>query len=77
MIGILLIPPTDSFAFLLVVPFLVIVCQGMIVIAFIPILSVILIVWLLVIPLLQLSLQLVVSLSEPFNRCGKGLLLPF
>ena len=44
--------------------------------SFVPILSIILIIWLLIIPLLQLSFQLVVPLGEPFNHYGKGLHLP-
>ena len=75
--GILLVLSTDDIAFLLVVPFLMIIRQGMIVVAFVPVLSVILIFWLLIILLLQLSFQLVVLLSEPFNRYGEGLHLPF
>ena len=54
-----------------------IIRQGMIVVAFVPVLSVILIFWLLIILLLQLSFQLVVLLSEPFNRYDEGLHLPF
>ena len=77
MTGILLVPFTDGIALLLVVPFLVIVCRGTIVVAFILALSVILIVWLLIIPLLQLSFQLMVLLIELFNRCGECLHLPF
>ena len=76
MTGILLVPSTNDISFLLVIPFLVMIRQGTIVAAFIPILSVIIIIRLLIVPLLQLSFQLVVSLSESFNCCGKGLHLP-
>ena len=76
MTGILLVLPTDGVALLLVIPFLVIIFRGTIVVAFIPILSVILVIQFLLISLLQLSFQLVVPLSEPFNRYGKGLYLP-
>ena len=76
-IGILLVPSTDDIAFLLVVLFLMIVRQGTIVIAFLPVLSIILIIWLLIVLLLQLSFQLMVPLSEPFIRCSKSLNLPF
>ena len=73
----LLVPSTNDIALFLVVPFLVIVHRGMIVVAFVLALSIILIVWLLIIPLLQLSFQLMVPLSEPFNRYGEGLHLSF
>ena len=68
--------PTDDVAFLLVVPFLVIIRQGTIVIALVPILCVIMVVQFLLIPLLQLLFQLVVPLSESFNCYSKGLYLP-
>ena len=67
MTGILLVSSTDSIAFLLVVPLLVIVHRGTIVVTFIPFLSIILIIWLSIIMVPQ---------SEPFNRCGEGLHLP-
>ena len=73
MIGILLVSSTKSIAFLLVIPLLVIIHWGTIIVMFVPFLSIILIVRLPIILLLQLSFQLVVLLSEPFNRCGKGL----
>ena len=76
MFGILLVLSTDGIAFLLVVPFLVIVHRRMIVVTFVPFLLVILIIQIPLIPLLQLSFQLVVPLSEPFNRCDEGLHLP-
>ena len=76
MTGILLVPSTNDISFLLVIPFLVMIRQGTIVAAFVPILSVIIIIRLLIVPLLQLSFQLMVSLSESFNYCGKGLHLP-
>ena len=72
----LLVPPIDDIVFLLVVPLLVIICWGMIVITFVPFLLVILIVRLPIILLLQLSFQLVVPLSEPFNHRSEGLHLP-
>nr|POF14785.1 hypothetical protein CFP56_32994 [Quercus suber] len=72
MIGILLILSTDSIALFLVIPFLVTVPRGTIVVTFVPVLSVIVIVRLLLIPLLQQLFQLVVLLSELFNRYGKG-----
>ena len=50
--GVLLVPPTNNIAFLLVIPLLVIICWGMIVITFVPFLFVILIIWLSIIPLL-------------------------
>ena len=68
--SILLISSTNSIAFLLVIPFLVIIHQGMIVVTFVPILSA------LDHFVALLSFQLVVLLSEQFNRCGKGLYLP-
>ena len=74
--GVLLVPPTNNIAFLLVIPLLVIICWGMIVITFVPFLFVILIIWLSIIPLLQLSFQLVVLLSEPFNHRSEALHLP-
>ena len=49
---------------------------GTIVVAFIPILPTVLIVWLLIILLLQLSFQLMVPLSEPFKIYSQGLHLP-
>jgi len=76
MTGILLILSTNSIAFFLIVPFLVIIHWGTIVVTFVPVLFVILIIRLLVIPLLQLSFKLMVLLSEPFDPCGKGLHLP-
>jgi len=54
MTDILLVPPTVGIAFFLVVPFLVIVCRGTVIVAFTPILSVILIAGILIILLLQL-----------------------
>ena len=68
--GILLVAPADGIAFLLVVPLLIVIYQGTIVVAFVPILLVALFVWLPIVLLLQLSFQLMVSLSESFNYYG-------
>ena len=68
--GILLIALADGIAFLLVVPLLIVIYRGTIVVAFVPILLVVLFVWLPIVPLLQLSFQLMVSLSESFNYYG-------
>ena len=54
MTDILLVPPIVGIAFFLVVPFLVIVCHGTVIVAFTPILSIILIPGILIILLLQL-----------------------
>ena len=62
--------PADGIAFLLVVPLLIVIYRGTIVVAFVPILLVVLFVWLPIVPLLQLSFQLMVSLSESFNYYG-------
>ena len=75
-IGVLLVSSTNDIAFLLVIPLLVIICWGMIVIMFVPFLFVILIIQLPIILLLQRSFQLVIPLSESFNRCSDGLHLP-
>ena len=74
--GILLISSTNGIAFFLVVPFLVIIHWRTIVVTSVLVLSVIFFVRVLVILLLQLSFQLMVLLSEPFNRYGKALHLP-
>ena len=66
-----------SNAFILVVPFLVIVHLGMVVVAFAATLFVILIVQMLFLPLAQLSFQLMILLGESFNCHSKGLHLPF
>ena len=68
--GILLIALADGIAFLLVVPLLIVIYRGTIVVAFVPILLVVLFVWLPIVLLLQLSFQLMVSLSESFNYYG-------
>ena len=62
--------PADGIAFLLVVPLLIVIYRGTIVVAFVPILLVVLFVWLPIVLLLQLSFQLMVSLSESFNYYG-------
>ena len=68
--GILLVALADGIAFLLVVPLLIVIYRGTIVVAFVPILLVVLFVWLPIVLLLQLSFQLMVSLSESFNYYG-------
>ena len=68
--GILLVALADGIAFLLVVPLLIVIYRGTIVVEFVPILLIALFVWLSIVPLLQLSFQLVVSLSESFNYYG-------
>ena len=55
MTGILLVSSTDSIAFLLVVPLLMVIRWGTIVVTFIPILLVVLVIQLPIILLLQLS----------------------
>ena len=62
--------PADGIAFLLVIPLLIVIYRGTIVVAFVPILLVVLFVWLPIVLLLQLSFQLMVSLSESFNYYG-------
>ena len=68
--SILLVTPANGIDFLLVVPLLIVIYRGTIVVAFIPILLVVLFVWLPIVLLLQLSFQLMVSLSESFNYYG-------